>query len=44
MTHAAISSEERAVAGISDGLMRMSVGIEEIGDLLNDVRQALEKA
>ncbi|MEO8573885.1 MAG: PLP-dependent aspartate aminotransferase family protein, partial [Pyrinomonadaceae bacterium] len=40
MTHAAISPEERAAAGISDGLIRMSIGIEDIDDLGDDVRQA----
>ncbi|MEO6334925.1 MAG: PLP-dependent aspartate aminotransferase family protein [Pyrinomonadaceae bacterium] len=43
MTHAAISPEQRAAAGISDGLIRMSVGVEDIGDLISDVRHALEK-
>jgi methionine-gamma-lyase len=42
MTYATISPEERAAAGISDGLIRMSIGIEDIGDLMNDVRQALD--
>jgi len=42
MTHAAISAEQRAAAGISDGLIRMSIGIEYIDDLMNDIRRALD--
>ena len=41
MTHAAMSPEARAVAGISDGLIRLSVGIEDPRDLLADLKQAL---
>lgn len=43
MTHANISPEQRAAAGISDGLIRMSIGIENIDDLISDVAHALEK-
>jgi methionine-gamma-lyase len=43
MTHANISPEQRAAAGISDGLIRMSIGVEHIDDLTGDVTQALEK-
>ncbi len=42
MTHAAISADERAAAGISEGLIRMSVGIESVDDLKSDIQQALE--
>ncbi|HEV7700784.1 MAG TPA: PLP-dependent aspartate aminotransferase family protein [Pyrinomonadaceae bacterium] len=42
MTHAAVSSEERAKAGISDGLIRLSVGIEDVNDLIADLMQALD--
>lgn len=42
MTHASIPAEERKRAGISDGLIRMSVGIEDIKDLEADLKQALE--
>jgi len=42
MTHASIPAEERRRAGISDGLIRMSVGIEDIGDLQADIVQALD--
>ena len=41
MTHSAFSEEERLVLGITDGLVRLSVGIEDGGDLLDDVEQAL---
>jgi cystathionine beta-lyase/cystathionine gamma-synthase len=44
MTHATLSAEERAAAGISEGLIRMSVGIENVDDLFADIDQALEKA
>ena len=41
MTHAAIGAEARAALGITDGLVRISVGIEDVEDLLGDVDQAL---
>lgn len=44
MTHAAMSPEARAVAGISDGLLRLSVGIEHAADLLADIGAALDRA
>ena len=44
MTHAAMSAEARAVAGISDGLLRLSVGIEHADDLLADISAALDRA
>jgi cystathionine gamma-synthase len=44
MTHAAMSPEARAAAGIGDGLLRLSVGIEHVDDLLADVRDALRRA
>ncbi|MGQ0543501.1 MAG: trans-sulfuration enzyme family protein [Blastocatellia bacterium] len=43
MTHATLSGEARARAGISDGLLRLSVGIEDVEDLKADIEQALEK-
>jgi methionine-gamma-lyase len=43
MTHATLSQEEREKAGISDGLIRLSVGIEDKEDLINDLENALEK-
>jgi len=44
MTHAAMTQEARAKAGISDGLLRLSVGIEATADLLADLSLALERA
>ncbi|MGH8082312.1 MAG: O-succinylhomoserine (thiol)-lyase [Lysobacter sp.] len=44
MTHAAMSPEARAAAGIGDGLLRLSVGIEHVEDLLADLEAALERA
>jgi cystathionine beta-lyase/cystathionine gamma-synthase len=41
MTHAAVGAEGRAKLGITDGLMRISVGIEEVGDIVADLEQAL---
>lgn len=42
MSHASIPEENRKKLGISDNLIRLSVGIEEIEDLIGDIRQALE--
>ncbi|MBZ5627443.1 MAG: PLP-dependent aspartate aminotransferase family protein [Acidobacteriia bacterium] len=42
MTHAGISPEGRRAAGFSDGLVRYSVGIEDVEDLIADLRQALD--
>ena len=44
MTHAVYSPEERAAHGISDGLIRLSVGLEDVEDLLGDLDQALMSA
>lgn len=44
MTHSSVPSDLREAAGITDGLIRLSVGIEDEADLLADVSQALEKA
>ncbi|MDO6389573.1 cystathionine gamma-synthase [Pontibacter sp. BT731] len=41
MTHASIPSAERLKAGLSDSLIRLSVGIEDIEDLLADLEQAI---
>jgi cystathionine beta-lyase/cystathionine gamma-synthase len=41
MTHATVSPELRAKLGITEGLVRISVGIEDIDDLLEDLHQAL---
>lgn len=42
MTHAGLSSEQRLKAGVTDGLIRLSVGIENADDLINDLDQALK--
>ncbi|GGE95969.1 cystathionine gamma-synthase [Hymenobacter cavernae] len=41
MTHASIPPEERRKAGLSDSLIRLSVGIEDVEDLIEDLRQAI---
>jgi cystathionine beta-lyase/cystathionine gamma-synthase len=41
MTHLAIPADERRARGVSDGLIRLSVGIEDTDDLIDDLRQAL---
>jgi methionine-gamma-lyase len=43
MTHAGVSRENRQLAGITDGLVRLSIGIEDYDDILNDIDQALNK-
>jgi cystathionine beta-lyase/cystathionine gamma-synthase len=40
-THASLTPDEQAATGVTEGLIRMSVGLEETTDLLNDVEQAL---
>jgi O-succinylhomoserine sulfhydrylase len=42
-THSKLSIEERALVGITDGLIRLSVGLENIEDIKQDIDQALEK-
>jgi cystathionine gamma-lyase len=44
MTHASVPKETRQTLGISDGLIRLSVGIEDAQDLVDDLTQALEVA
>jgi methionine-gamma-lyase len=41
MSHKGLSESERLKFGITDGLIRLSVGIENITDILNDFEQAL---
>jgi cystathionine beta-lyase/cystathionine gamma-synthase len=41
MTHAAIGEEGRRKLGITDGLVRISVGIEDVEDIVADLEQAL---
>jgi methionine-gamma-lyase len=43
MTHSKMSKDSREKSGITDGLVRYSVGIEDAGDLINDLEQALAK-
>jgi cystathionine beta-lyase/cystathionine gamma-synthase len=42
MTHASVPPDRRAAIGITDGLVRISAGIEDIDDLKEDLTQALE--
>ncbi|GMU62540.1 MAG: cystathionine beta-lyase [Myxococcaceae bacterium] len=44
MTHASIPKESREKLGITDGLIRLSVGIEDAQDLIDDLKQAFEAA
>ncbi|XP_055604932.1 cystathionine gamma-lyase [Uranotaenia lowii] len=43
MTHASVPAEDRVVLGITDGLVRLSVGLEDIDDLIADLKQALDR-
>lgn len=43
MTHSKVSADGKLKAGITDGLVRYSVGIEDVADLIADLEQALEK-
>ena len=42
MTHASVPAERRAAIGITDGLVRISVGLEDLQDLEDDLTQALD--
>ena len=44
MTHKSIPAEKRHAAGVADSLIRLSVGLEEVEDLIRDIDQALNKA
>lgn len=44
MTHAAMAPEARAAAGLVDGLLRLSIGIEDVGDLRADLAAGLKRA
>jgi cystathionine beta-lyase/cystathionine gamma-synthase len=44
MTHASIPPEQRAAIGIDDGLVRLSVGIEHVDDLITDLDEALQQS
>ena len=41
MTHASLPAQKRAALGIDDGLVRLSVGVENVNDLIDDLDQAL---
>ena len=41
MTHASIPKAEREKVGVVDNLLRLSVGVEDVDDLLDDLKQAL---
>ena len=43
-THSKLSIEDRLETGITDGLVRVSVGLEHVDDIINDIKQALENA
>jgi cystathionine beta-lyase/cystathionine gamma-synthase len=43
MTHAAIPEEERNRIGITNGLVRISVGLEDVEDIIADLEQALKQ-
>ncbi len=44
MTHAEVPAEDRQARGLTDGLVRLSVGIEDVDDIIADLEQALERA
>ena len=44
MTHASVPKEERDALGITDNLIRLSIGIEDLEDLIADIDQSLIKA
>jgi O-succinylhomoserine sulfhydrylase len=41
-THSKLTEEERLAVSITDGLVRVSVGLETVQDVINDLKQALE--
>ena len=43
MTHASVPKEERIKSGLVDSLIRLSIGVEDVDDLLEDLGQALIK-
>jgi cystathionine beta-lyase/cystathionine gamma-synthase len=42
MTHASVPADRRAALGITDGMIRLSCGVEDVGDLLADVESAFK--
>jgi methionine-gamma-lyase len=43
MTHTIVPREERLKAGITDSLVRISIGVEDVEDIIKDLKQVLEK-
>jgi cystathionine beta-lyase/cystathionine gamma-synthase len=43
MTHAEVPKEERDARGLTDGLVRISVGLEDVDDIIADLEQALDR-
>ena len=43
MTHGSIPAEKRAALGITDSLVRLSVGVEDVDDLIDDLKTALRR-
>ena len=43
MTHASVPADKRQELGITDGLVRISAGLEDIDDLKDDLTQALDR-
>jgi cystathionine beta-lyase/cystathionine gamma-synthase len=43
MTHASVPAEKRQALGITDGLVRISAGLEDLDDLKDDLTQALDR-
>jgi cystathionine beta-lyase/cystathionine gamma-synthase len=44
MTHASLTPEARLELGVTDSLIRLSIGIEDAEDLVNDIKLALDAA
>ena len=44
MTHGDVPKEERLMRGLTDGLVRLSVGIENVNDIIHDLEIALESS
>ena len=44
MTHLSVPREQRAILGIDDNFIRLSVGLENADDLIADIEQALQKS
>ena len=42
MTHASIPRQERLSSGVVDSLIRLSVGVEDVGDLINDLENSMQ--